>query len=104
MRNVDQLRHAIDEGRTSDKIAFPDPAAAPLGIDDEAAGTPVTPERLEMAAEAEPDFDKSREAPAYSADDVRQGEVILRRPWQRGVFFLGLAGAVLFAAFLAVIR
>lgn len=39
----------------------------------------------------------------YSAQDVRQGEIILKRPWQRAVFILGLAGAVaafaLFSAF-----
>ncbi|PSC06129.1 hypothetical protein SLNSH_04820 [Alsobacter soli] len=41
-----QVRHAIDSGQTADKVAFPDPAAAPLGSDDEAAGAPPTaPER-----------------------------------------------------------
>ncbi len=33
-----QLRDDIDSGRTGDKVDFPDPAAAPLGTDDEAAG------------------------------------------------------------------
>jgi len=33
-----RLRHAIDTGQTGDKIPYPDPAAAPLGTDDEAAG------------------------------------------------------------------
>lgn len=41
--NVDQLRHDIDQGRTGDKVRFPDPAAAPLGTDEEAAGTPIDP-------------------------------------------------------------
>jgi hypothetical protein len=40
--NPDQLRSAIDSGGTGDKVAFPDPAAAPLGTDEEAAGTPVS--------------------------------------------------------------
>jgi hypothetical protein len=35
--NVEQLRRAIDSGETRDKIAVTDPAAAPLGSDDEAA-------------------------------------------------------------------
>jgi hypothetical protein len=35
---VEQLRADIDSGRTGDKVAHPDPAAAPLGADDEAAG------------------------------------------------------------------
>ena len=34
-----RLKAAIDRGETGDKVAFPDPAAAPLGTDDEAAGT-----------------------------------------------------------------
>ncbi len=40
--NPDQLRFDIDSGRTGDKVAFPDPAVAPLGTDEEAAGTPVS--------------------------------------------------------------
>ncbi len=43
------LRASIDSGRARDKIAHPDPAAAPLGTDDEAAGTPATPERVATA-------------------------------------------------------
>lgn len=39
-RYADLLRHEIDSGRTGDKVAYPDPAAAPLGTDDEAAGHP----------------------------------------------------------------
>ena len=33
-----RLRHAIDTGRTRDKVPGFDPAAAPLGTDDESAG------------------------------------------------------------------
>jgi hypothetical protein len=40
---IDQLRSDIDHGRTGDKVDFPDPAAAPLGTDEEAAGTPIDP-------------------------------------------------------------
>jgi len=35
---VEQERAAIDSGYTGDKVAMTDPAAAPLGSDDEAAG------------------------------------------------------------------
>lgn len=35
-----ELKGAIDSGRTGDKVAFDNPGAAPLGADDEAAGTP----------------------------------------------------------------
>ena len=44
-----QLRDDIDSGRTHDKVAKSDPAAAPLGTDDEAAGAPPTPEEVAMA-------------------------------------------------------
>jgi hypothetical protein len=35
-----QLKEDIDRGAAGTKVAAPDPAAAPLGTDDEAAGTP----------------------------------------------------------------
>lgn len=46
-----RLRHAIDSGDTADKVNYPDPAAAPLGTDDEAAGT--TPALTETEINAE---------------------------------------------------
>jgi len=42
----EQLRHAIDSGRAHDKIAGSDPAAAPLHADEEASGTPTSPESI----------------------------------------------------------
>lgn len=36
-----QLQHDIDQGRLADKAPGFDPAAAPLGTDEEAAGTPT---------------------------------------------------------------
>jgi hypothetical protein len=51
--NADQLRKAIDEGRTGDKVAFPDPAAAPLGTDAEAAGAPPSGGERRQALAAE---------------------------------------------------
>lgn len=50
---TDQLRNDIDSGRTGDKIPFPDPAAAPLGTDDEAAGQPTDPRTVEQVRRAE---------------------------------------------------
>ncbi len=44
-----ELKNAIDTGGTGDKVDFPDPAAAPLGTDDEAAGLPDTPDRVATA-------------------------------------------------------
>ena len=41
VRNTtERLRADIDSGRTGDKVAGSDPAVAPLGADDEAAGRP----------------------------------------------------------------
>ena len=38
---TEQLRDDIDRGRTGEKVNVSDPAAAPLGTDEEAAGTPI---------------------------------------------------------------
>jgi hypothetical protein len=46
---VAQLRDAIDRGRTGSKVPYQDPAAAPLGTDEEAAGTPPSPEDIRVA-------------------------------------------------------
>jgi hypothetical protein len=40
--SIDQLRDDIDRGRTGEKVDGSDPAAAPLGTDEEAAGTPLS--------------------------------------------------------------
>lgn len=45
----EQLRDEIDRGGTGDKVAFSDPAAAPLGTDDEAAGHPPPPGQVQTA-------------------------------------------------------
>ena len=52
MPTTEQLRHDIDSGRTGDKIPVGDPAAAPLGTDEEAAGAPPSPGAI-AAARAE---------------------------------------------------
>jgi hypothetical protein len=49
----EELRAAIDRGAARDKVATHDPAAAPLGTDEEAAGTPVPSGAIEAAAEHE---------------------------------------------------
>jgi hypothetical protein len=48
-----QLRKAIDSGETGDKIAADDPAAAPLGTGDEAAGNPPSKAELRTAVRQE---------------------------------------------------
>jgi hypothetical protein len=46
---VEQLRRDIDSGRSGTKIDYPDPAVAPLGTDEEAAGTPLSPAVVRQA-------------------------------------------------------
>jgi hypothetical protein len=41
-----QLRHDIDQGLSGDKVRGLDPAAAPLGTDEEATETPIAPHLL----------------------------------------------------------
>jgi hypothetical protein len=50
---TEQLRRDIDKGRAGSKIDYPDPAAAPLGTDDEAAGTPPSPAAVDAARRQE---------------------------------------------------
>lgn len=38
----------------------------------------------------------------YTADEVRQGEIILKQRWQQIVFIAGLAGAIGLAALIAI--
>jgi len=48
-----QLRRDIDGGITGDKVAWPDPAAAPLGTDDEAAGSNLSASTISDARHSE---------------------------------------------------
>ena len=50
---VAQLRADIDSGRTGDKVSAADPAMAPLGTDDEAAGTPPPPDAIALTRRLE---------------------------------------------------
>jgi len=42
--NWAKVKHLIDSGRTREKVNHPDPAAAPLGTDEEAGGARTSPE------------------------------------------------------------
>lgn len=74
-KTMEQLRDDIDSGRTGEKVPASDPAAAPLGADDEAAGTRtrpgVTPPH---AGTAEP---PPVRAHSLSSDSKRTGRVAL---------------------------
>ena len=41
--------------------------------------------------------------PVYSARDARQGDIVLRKPWERGVFVAGLVGAIVLALVLVLV-
>lgn len=51
--NPSLLKKDIDQGLTGDKVSYPDPAASPLGTDDEAAGTPNSHQQVAMARSIE---------------------------------------------------
>lgn len=48
---TDRLRADIDSGKTRDKVRYSDPAAAPLGSDDEASGNPPSPRERHQEAQ-----------------------------------------------------
>lgn len=50
---VDKLRADIDRGRAGDKVDGPDPAAVPRDADEEAAGTPLSPDRGRQTGDIE---------------------------------------------------
>jgi hypothetical protein len=47
--------------------------------------------------------DNRNEPKPYPAEKARQGEIILRRPWQRYVFFGALVGMVILLLALGMI-
>ncbi|MGX1099182.1 hypothetical protein [Amorphus sp. MBR-141] len=66
-----QLRKNIDAGLTGEKVPYEDPAAAPMGTDDEAAGTPLSAQAAELAASAEPRGGTSLDAPGVTEERFR---------------------------------
>jgi hypothetical protein len=83
MVNPTPIRRAIDSGRTGDKVDFPDPAAAPLGTDEEAAGTPVPPQAVKLSLDKELNIgNQARPAPG------RRSALLLA---VFGIFLVGLA-------------
>ena len=60
---TDQLRDRIDKGLTGEKVSMPDPAAAPLGTDAEAAGAPPAPRERALDASHAPEIRDEVRAP-----------------------------------------
>lgn len=69
---ADAVRSRIDSGEAGDKVDFPDPAAAPLGTDAEAGGTP--PSAAELALEGKRQASPAR---AWSDDGPTQRLVLI---------------------------
>lgn len=95
---TDALRTGIDRGGASDKVDFPDPAASPLGTDDEAAGTPPMPADVALAARhelARPSVDHPNDGGERAPQDVREGRGIPLWAWLAGGLLL--VTAVVFA-------
>lgn len=90
-----RLRDRIDRGAAGDKVAFKDPAAAPLGTDDEAAGTPPSATQVSMAMQQE--ADRSEIADRKPGPEDMQGHG--SRPRASWVLFGLLALAALMIAF-----
>lgn len=89
MSTVDQLRADIDAGRTRDKVPGFDPAAAPLGTDEEAAGTSISAEAVDLTRRQEVD------SPARTTED---GGTIFY------VSAVSIIGVVLVAAVVILLR
>lgn len=93
--NPDALRGDIDAGRTGDKVAGFDPAAAPLGTDSEAAGTPPTRGEVLQARSAERQRPDSAEK--NGAQPELQPDASMRRsPQITAGAALGVAAAAVF--------
>ncbi|QTL02126.1 hypothetical protein J5J86_15105 [Aquabacter sp. L1I39] len=97
-----RVRHAVDSGETRDKIRYSDPAAAPLGTDDEAAGLPPRvdgpPEKGDRIADGdtsmgelyEPESEEDNRAPATAPPSWRTWGLIAA-----GILVFGIAVATL---------
>jgi len=48
-------------------------------------------------------YTKSQQ-PVYSAEKARQGDIVLKKPWERGLFIAGLALPFVIALLLVLFR
>ena len=93
--NWAQARAQIDRGETGDKIAAPDPAAAPLGTDAEAGGAATEAADIARSARLQ-----MQGTPAHSAAQAPRPSMPARLvPWL--VVALALAAAIILALLIA---
>jgi hypothetical protein len=90
---IEQLRAAIDDGQTADKVAVLDPAAAPLGADEECAGTPIGANEITSARARE----RALALPVIEARtrDRRRGQMMM---WVAVVLVMLFTGLLVFVA------
>jgi hypothetical protein len=92
---ADRLRDDIDSGLAHDKVAQPDPAAAPLGTDDEASGTPPTPEQVATA--------RRQEAGRTGPEELSASQVASQTACGPNMTMIGtIVGVVVVAILLAI--
>mgnify|MGYP000907381072 CR=1 FL=1 len=82
----DRLRRDIDRGKGGDKVVHDDLAAAPLGTDDEAAGTP--PSAADVATAHAQETSGTTTDARQRARDWSAGPVPSARPWVIGAGLL----------------
>jgi hypothetical protein len=88
---VHQLKADINTGKTGDKITEGfDPGLATLGTDDEAAGSPNTPEQVAMARSME----KAHAAPVPLEQGATPGTRRMPVAWLVGVVFVLMLAAI----------
>lgn len=59
--NWSQARHKTDSGKTQDKVDYPDPAAAPLGTDEEAGGERTPQDAIAKSVNARKEGSRHKE-------------------------------------------
>lgn len=96
-----QLRGDIQSGRTGDKVAGFDPAAAPLGADDEAAGTPPGPAEVAQARAQEGKGARAERRPNASSPELQPDARTDRPPGVAMGAVIGVGAAALVAALIA---
>ncbi|MHB2167218.1 hypothetical protein [Alsobacter sp. R-9] len=89
MTTPEHERGRIDAGRTGDKVAFPDPAAAPLGTDAEAAG------QASSAAQPRALQTPPHEPPGASDERLRRIDGNLTATGRRRAAVLTVAGLLI---------
>jgi hypothetical protein len=91
-------RSKIDRGETGDKVAFPDPALAPLGTDAEAGGHPPTSQETEIALKEE-----TNPASIWpSGPELAPNRYFVEPNPKKAIAMFALASVLIFVAFVAI--